>query len=110
MTLISELDGDGLFRVLHEEQRGVVADFWSPWCSPCRALRPHIERLAEERGERWRFVAINTEAHPQAAESFGVKALPTIVFFRHGKELFRFAGSALVSSLDAKLEELSSSG
>ena len=105
--MVQEVDGDGLGRVLSEEFRGVVVDFWSPWCSPCRALRPHIERLAQERGQRWRFVAVNTEQHPMAAETFGVKALPTIVFFDKGQEVFRFAGSALVSALDAKLDELS---
>ena len=85
----------------------MVVDFWSPWCSPCRALRPHMEKLAEERGQRWRFVAVNTEAHPAVAHEHDVKALPTIIFFRKGEELHRFAGTALVSQVAAKLDELS---
>lgn len=104
---IDELDGAAVREVLGSELRGILVDFWSPWCSPCRALRPHLKNLAAERQGNWRFVAVNTEEHPDAAEAFGVSALPTLVLFRGGKELFRFSGSALVSSLDAKLDELS---
>ncbi|MEM6993324.1 MAG: thioredoxin domain-containing protein [Myxococcota bacterium] len=102
---MSELDGDAVREVLKEEFRGVLIDFWSPWCSPCRSLRPHLHKMAEEREARWRFVAVNTEAHPNVAEEFGVQSLPTIVLFKRGEELFRFAGAALVSSIDEKLEE-----
>ena len=105
--MIDELDQAGLEEVLETEFRGVLVDFWSPWCAPCRALRPHLAKLAEEHDGEWRFVAVNTEEVPASAEAYGVRSLPTLVFFRKGEELHRFAGSALVSSVSEKLEELS---
>lgn len=104
--MIDELDGARVKEVLGSETRNVVIDFWSPWCSPCRALRPHLNKFAEERAAAWRFVAVNVEEHPDAAESFGVKGLPTLVLFKGGEEVHRFAGQALPSLLDAKLDEI----
>ena len=106
MSQLEELDGAALREVLGQEGRGVLVDFWSPWCAPCRTLRPHLARLAGEREGTWRFVAVNAASQPAAAEDFGVKALPTIAFFRGGQELFRFAGAAALSAIVEKLDEL----
>jgi len=104
--MIDELDTKAVRDVLDTERRGVVIDFWSPWCAPCRALRPHLDKLAQVRARGWRFVAVNTEAHPDATEQFGVSSLPTLVMFRQGSEVHRFTGATLPSAMDAKLEEL----
>ncbi len=107
MSRIDELDGTALAEVIRSESRGILVDFWSPWCAPCRTLRPHLERIAGERDADWRFVALNVEFKPEVAEAFDVKALPTLVFFQAGKEAFRFAGAATLSAVVAKLDELS---
>ena len=46
--MIDELDGSGLDEVLETEDRAVLVQFWGPWCAPCRALKPHIAKMAEE--------------------------------------------------------------
>ncbi len=106
MSAVDELDGGSVHELLLTESRGVLIDFWSPWCAPCRTLRPHLHKLAEERSADWRFVAVHTEAHPSAAEAFGVASLPTLVMFRDGEELSRLAGAVTLSSVVAKLDEL----
>lgn len=106
MSLIDELDGVALGRVLHDEGRGVVVDFWSPWCAPCRALRPHLHKMAEDRADVWRFVAVNTEAHPTVAEDYDVRSLPTLVLFRDGEEISRLAGGITLSAVAATLDDL----
>ncbi len=103
---LEELDRAGLEAIIASEARGVLVDFWSPWCAPCRTMRPHLRRMAAERAERWRFVAVNAADQEDAAQAFGVRALPTIVFFKGGAETDRFAGAAAISSIDAKLDEL----
>ena len=106
MSAIEELDGARLRRVVETESgRGVVVDFWSPWCAPCRVMRPHLARLAEERDE-WRFLAVNTEAHPAVADDFDVQALPTLVFYQAGREVHRLAGKALISTVAETLDAL----
>lgn len=104
---IDEVDGvAALSDLLSQESQGVLVDFWSPWCAPCRTLRPHLDRMAEERAGSWRFVAINTEEHPDAATTYNVKGLPTLALFRGGKELYRFSGNALPAAVEEKLGEL----
>ena len=105
--MIEELDGSKLGKLLTDEKQGVVIDFWSPWCAPCRALKPHLDKLAGERRGQWRFVAVNTEEHPEIAERYQVKGLPTVVWYRGGKEVGRIGSGVTVSSVAAKLEELS---
>ena len=110
MSGIDELEGEALAGVLARESRPVLVDFWSPWCAPCRSMRPHLRRLAEEREEHWRFVAVNTEANPSVAEDFEVRALPTVALFEGGKETFRFAGATTIASIVEKLDELTPAG
>ena len=57
--MIDELDGDRASEVIHREGRAVLVDFWSPWCAPCRTLRPHLDRLA---GQGARFDAMFSQA------------------------------------------------
>lgn len=106
MSAVDELDNGSVHELLLTESRSVLIDFWSPWCAPCRTLRPHLHKLAEERQADWRFVAVNTDMHPSAAEAFGVSALPTLVMFRDGEELSRLSGAVTLSSVVAKLDEL----
>ena len=103
---IVELDGVRLSALVRNEARGIVVDFWSPWCAPCRALRPHLDRLADEHEDTWRFVAVNTDEDASASEAFNVRALPTLVWFRGGEEIARLDGGVTLSSVAAKLEAL----
>ena len=103
---IEELDGAALAELLESEERGVVVDFWSPWCAPCRALRPHLDRIAAKEHERWRFVAVNTESDPTASETYRIRSLPTLVWFRGGRELSRLARGVTLSAVAEKLAEL----
>ncbi len=106
MSAVDELDSGSVHELLLTESRRVLIDFWSPWCGPCRILRPHLHKLAEERHADWRFVAVNTEVHPTAAKTFGVSTLPTLVMFGDGEELSRLSGVVTLASVVAKLDEL----
>ena len=102
---IEEVDGTALGDVLNQESRGILVDFWSPWCAPCRTLKPHLNRMAEERADSWRFVAINAEENPEAVEKHSVKGLPTVLLFKGGEELCRFSGMAVPAEINSKLDE-----
>ncbi len=60
--------------------------------------------MAQAEGDRWRFVAVNTEAHPSASDTYAVSALPTLVWFRNGRELSRIAGLVTLSDVERQLE------
>ena len=82
-----------LNRVILEEERGVVIDFWGTWCQPCRSLRPHLETLAAEHEDTWRIVAVHAEENVDLIEAYGVHSTPTLVYLRAGAEVHRSAGA-----------------
>ena len=92
-----------LNQVLLAETRGVVIDFWGTWCSPCRALRPHLEQMATDVADDWRFVAVHVESHEELVEKYDVRSTPTLVFLRGGDELHRIAGAMTPSTVSEAL-------
>ena len=87
-----------------QESDALLVDFWGPMCAPCRVLKPHLARLAEEHGDRVRFVAVNAEKETTAAERFEVKGVPTLIFFRDGIEVLRLTGGILPSRVAEALQ------
>jgi len=71
----------------------VLADFWAPWCGPCRAMAPHFERAARDLKDRVRLVKVNTEEAQALAARYGIRAIPTLVLFNKGAEVKRASGA-----------------
>lgn len=95
------LDASTFERVIAESTVPVLVDFWAPWCGPCRAFAPVLEKWAPSRANELLVVKVDTQANPQAAQRHGVQAIPTIAIFRQGKEVARQAGAMSASQLDA---------
>lgn len=70
-----------------------MVDFTARWCPPCRVLGALLAALAAEYAGRARFVAIDVDDEPALAERFGVRAMPTLVVWRDGREVGRVVGS-----------------
>ena len=63
----------------------VVVDFWAEWCGPCKQIAPHLDALAEEKGDSVKIVKINADENPMTMGRFGVRGLPTLMIFKDGK-------------------------
>jgi putative thioredoxin len=71
----------------------IVVDFWAEWCAPCRILGPVLEKLAQQAGDAWHLVKINTEHQPGIAKLYRVSSIPAVKMFFKGQIIAEFVGA-----------------
>ena len=95
---------DGFDKALTQDQLMMV-DFWADWCGPCKMLGPVIEDLAAKYDGKALVGKVNVDDEPQLAQRYGVMSIPTVIFFKDGKEIDRKVGvmppEAFVQVLEA---------
>ena len=82
----------------------VLVDFWAPWCGPCRQIAPMIEELASENSGSITIGKVNIDESPEAAQTYGVSSIPTLMVFKNGQVAQRFVGVQPKARLQAALD------
>jgi thioredoxin 1 len=86
--------GDADFVTEIEQHQGLaVVDFWATWCGPCRMIAPVVDQLAAEYAGRVKVAKLDTDANPRTMTRFGVRSIPTLLFFRDGQVVDRVVGA-----------------
>ena len=91
--------------VVEQSSLPVLVDFWAPWCGPCRIVSPVVEQIAKDLPGRLKLVKINSDNAPNLSRRFGIRGIPTLVVFDHGKEVARVTGALAAPALRAWVEE-----
>jgi thioredoxin 1 len=84
----------------------VMVDFWATWCGPCKIVGPIVEELAVEFDGKATFAKINTDENPDLASRFSIRGIPTLMFFKNGKNVDQLVGAVPKAQLVEKLNSL----
>ncbi|WP_294720348.1 thioredoxin [Prevotella sp.] len=94
------------FESLKNGEKPLVVDFWATWCGPCRAIAPYIEELAKEYDGKIVVGKCDVEENDDIVMEFGVRNIPTILFFKNGEVVDRLVGGQSKSAIQKKFEAL----
>ena len=84
----------------------MVVDFWATWCGPCRMVAPIIAKLAEKYDGKITVGKCDVEENEDLAQEFGIRNIPTILFFKNGEVVDKQVGAVAEAKLDEKFQAL----
>jgi len=103
---VLEIDDSSFEANVLKSDKPVMVDFWAPWCGPCKAIGPVIEELSKKFGDKIRFMKCNVDNNPVTPGKYGIKAIPTLIFFKDGKVSDQITGMVAKSKLEDTLNKL----
>ena len=89
MEHISEMDFPNK---VEQSAKPVLVDFSAEWCPPCKMLAPIVERISLEFGDQLNVFGVDTDQEPELSRRFNISGVPTLIFFRDGKEVQKIVG------------------
>jgi len=97
---------DANFETEIEKTSGLaVVDFWAEWCGPCRMIGPIIDQLATEYAGKAKVTKLDVDANQQTAMKYGVRSIPTVLFFKDGKLVDQVIGAVPKPQLEQKFKQ-----
>jgi len=104
--IIHEIDDENFESEVLGSEQPVLVDFWAPWCGPCKAIGPIVDDLASVFNDKVRFFKCNVDENPVTPSKFGIKAIPTLIFFKDGEVAEQITGMVAKSKLEEALNNI----
>ena len=92
------------FPALVQDDKLLVVDFLATWCGPCKKLSPTLDEVSEEFGDRVNIVKVDVDESEDLAMTYGIRSVPTVLFFKNGQQVDKFVGALPKSEIVSKIE------
>ena len=103
---ILEIDDNSFEEQVLQADQPVLLDFWAPWCGPCKGIGMMVDKLAASYGERIRFAKCNADDNQQTAAKYGIKSIPTLMFFKDGNVFDKISGMTNQTKIEEVLKKI----
>ena len=103
---IMDIDDSSFETEVVQSDLPAVVDFWAPWCGPCKAIGPILDELAKTYDGKVKFTKCNVDDNPVTPGKFGIKAIPTLIFFKEGQVVDQITGMVAKSKLEDTLKNI----
>ncbi|WP_159522551.1 thioredoxin [Sunxiuqinia indica] len=104
--MAQEVNDANFEEVVLKSDKPVLVDFWAEWCGPCRMVAPVVEELSQDYEGKLLVTKVDVDSNPETATKFGIRNIPTILFFKDGEIVDKHVGAAPKSALATKVDAL----
>jgi thioredoxin 1 len=102
--LVEQFTDDNFSATVEKSSTLTLVDFWAEWCGPCRMIAPIVEQLATENKGVLRVGKLNVDENSQTATKFGVRSIPTLLFFKDGQVKGQIVGVRSKNEIQALID------
>jgi thioredoxin 1 len=100
-----ELTDSNFDDLVLKSDKPVIVDFWAVWCGPCRIIGPIVQEIGEEYSDQVLVGKVDVDHNPGVARKYGIRNIPTLLFFKDGEVVDKQVGSVPKAVLVKKLEQ-----
>ncbi len=101
-----ELTDSNFDELVLQSDKPVIVDFWAEWCGPCRMVGPIVQEIGDDYPDKAVVGKLDVDSNPGVTQKFGIRNIPTILFFKNGEVADKQVGAVGKSVLVNKLEAL----
>ncbi len=104
--MLIEFTDSNFEELVLKSDKPVLVDFWAEWCGPCRMITPLIKDMAETFSGNAVIGKLDVDSNPGVSSKFGIRSIPTLLYFKDGKQVDKQVGVTSKANLSSKLEKL----
>lgn len=104
--MVLNITDDNYDQMVNMDEKLVIVDFWANWCAPCKQIAPVLDEISDELSDEVRVLKIDIDANPNKASELGVRAIPTMLFYKSGKVIDKQVGIIPRTALYDKIRQL----